>query len=524
MESGFLARKLALLHHPNLSQALKAFSNMSELNRLHAHIITTGLHKDPFTTCRLLAFSAISPAAHIDYAQSLFDHFQNPTLFMYNTMIRAFSQTHHPISAVHLYIRMLRSRISPDNFTFPFLIRSCSISSLLDLGHQVHAHFLKFGLDSDVFVINNAITMYSNCGELGSARQVFDECSGVADVVSWTALVTGYSNSGELDVARWFFDQMPCRNAVSWNAMIAGYARRGDLNEARRLFDEMPERNVASWGAMVSGCSQRGLCKEALALFEEMVGAGVTPNEPALVSAVSACARLRALEEGKWLHGYIKEHGLEINVTVGTALVDMYGKCGSIDMAIQVFNEMSIKNLFTWNSMIAGLAFNGHGKQALMLFWRMQMMGLTPNGVTFIAVLSACSHSGLVDEGHWFFDLMTCLYGIKPQLEHYGCMVDLLGRAGLIKEALSFTAEMPVEPHPGLWGALVGACRIHGDVELGEELGKHLIELEPNHSGRYVLLSNIYAAAKRWDDAAMVRNLLKERRVLKMPGNSVIEA
>lgn len=362
--------------------------------------------------------------------------------------------------------------------------------------------------------------MYSDCGELISARKLFDECLSIIDVVSWTALITGYSTCGQLDAARWLFDRMSHRNVVSWNAMIAGYAQRGEMEEAKKLFDEMPERNASSWGALISGCSQSGLCKEALAFFEEMVGAGIVPNTPAVVSTVSACAQLRALEQGERLHGYVKEHGLEINVIIGTALIDMYGKCGDINMALQIFNKMPMKNVFTWNSMMAGLALNGCGKRALVLFWKMQMMGLTPNSRTFIAVLSACSHSGLVDEGHWFFSLMIQGYGIKPELEHYGCMVDLLARAGLIKEALNFVEGMPVKPHPGLWGSLVGACRIHGDVDHGEELGKRLIELEPQHSGRYVLLSNIYAAAKRWDDVAMVRRLLKERKVLKMPGNN----
>ncbi|XP_043717841.1 pentatricopeptide repeat-containing protein At5g66520-like [Telopea speciosissima] len=365
--------------------------------------------------------------------------------------------------------------------------------------------------------------MYCSCGELSNAWQLFEENRSIVDVVSWTALVTGYSNSGHVDLARQFFDNMLFRNSVSWNAMISGYAQGGMIDEARQMFDDMPERSVASWSTMISGYSQCGMCNEALELFGEMVRLGIKPNEPALVSAVSACAQLRALEQGVWLHGYIEEQRFEVNVTLGTALVDMYGKCGSIENALQVFNEMPEKNVLSWNSMIAGLALNGCGKQALTLFWRMQVVGPVPNDITFINVLSGCSHSGLVDEGRRVFHFMTQEYKIEPQLEHYGCMVDLFGRAGLIKEALDFVNDMPVQPHPALWGALVGACRIHGNVELGEELGKHLIELEPHHSGRYALLSNIFAVAKRWDDVAVVRKLFKERRVLKNPGNSVVE-
>ncbi|XP_010255189.1 PREDICTED: pentatricopeptide repeat-containing protein At5g66520-like [Nelumbo nucifera] len=523
MASGYLARKMALLHHPKLSQALDAFTNMSEFKQTHAHIITSGLFKDIFTTARLLAFAAISESGSLSYAEILFDQIKHPTLFMYNSMIRGFSQSTKPLESLKYYVRMLRVGISPDNFTFPFLIRSCSISSLLFQGQLLHAHAIKCGLVFDVFILNNMINMYAACGELNSARLLFEECFSIVDVVSWTTLVTGYSNSGDIDVAREFFDQMPYRNLVSWNAVIAGYAHCGKIEEARKMFDEMPERNVASWSTMISGYAQSGFCKEALELFGEMVGARIIPNEPALVSTVSACAQHKELEKGLLVHNYIKEQKFDINVTLGTALVDMYGKCGSIEKALEVFSEMPIKNVLSWNSMIAGLSMNGCGKQAMSLFWRMQMIGPTPNAITFIGVLSGCSHSGLVDEGRYIFNLMTQKYHIKPQLEHYGCIVDLLGRAGLIKEALDFIDGMPVQPHAGLWGALVGACSIHGDVKLGEEVGKHLIELEPHHSGRYVLLSNIFAAAKRWDDAAMVRNLLKERRVFKTAGSSMVE-
>lgn len=444
---------------------------------------------------------------------------------MYNTMIRAFSQCVKTPECISLYNCMLSSGILPDKFTFPFLVRSCCRSfSDLVLGQQLHAHIIQFGLGFDVFIVNNTIYMYTSCGKMNYARRLFEECSRLIDVVSWTSLISGYLNYGELDTACLLFDQMPCKNIVTWNAMISGYARFGRTSYAKELFDKMPERDVASWSALISGYAKNGMCIEALRLFKEMIDAMVVPNESSLVSAVSACAQLQALEEGIWLHQYIKEIKFEINVTLGTALLDMYGKCGCIEKAVQVFNSMRIsqKNILSWNSMISGLAFNGFGKQALLLFFKMQIEGPTPNETTFIAVLSACSHSGLIIEGGWIFKLMTEKYQIKPQVEHYGCVVDLLGRGGLIKEALEFIERMPVEPHLELWSALVGACRIHGDVGLGEEVGKCLIESEPHRSGRYALLCNIFAAAKRWDDVTMLRNLFKERKVLKAPGNSKV--
>ncbi|KAG9441888.1 hypothetical protein H6P81_017742 [Aristolochia fimbriata] len=517
-----VAGKLALLHHPNISQSFNAFSNISEFKQAQAYLITSGRLRNAFTAARLLAFAALSHSADCNYASLLFAQIPRPTFFMYNTMIRGLSQSLQPLESVTFYVRMLRSGVWPDKFTFPFLIRSCSVSYRLELGRQFHCHVVKYGLESNIYVVNNSISMYSNCGEVGSAQQLFDECSEMVDVVSWTALVTGYLNCGKLETARWFFDRMSCKNDVSWNAMIGGYARAGDVVRARELFNNMPDRNEVTWSAMISGCSQSGLCREALHLFKEMVAGGIVPIESTLVSAVSACAQLRVLEEGELVHACIKQWNFEVNVTLGTALVDMYGKCGNIHGALHVFKKMPEKNLLTWNSMITGLALNGYGKEVLMLFWRMLMLGLSPNAITFIGLLNACSHCGLVYEGHKLFDLMTRVYGIKPEAEHYGCMVDLLGRAGMIKEAVKFVEGMAAAPHPGLLGALAGACRIHGEIELGEEFGKQLVRLEPQHSGRYAVLYNSYAATERWNDAAMVRKMLKQRRVVKDPGLSII--
>lgn len=520
---GRLAAKLELLHHPDLSQSLSTFRSMSELRAGHAHVITSGRAKDLFTISRLLAFCAVSSHGDLCYAKSLFATVERPTASMHNSMIRGFSRSAEPAEGASLYPCMLRLGISPDKFTFPFLIRCCSLLSSVELGKAIHCHVVKFGFESDVFVANNGIAMYSSWGDMSSARRLFDLCAHAADVVSWTSLITGYLNSGSIDLARWFFDRMPSKNLVSWNAMIAGYARGRRTAEARHLFDVMPERNAASWGALISGYAQSGLCKEALTVFKEAVEAGAKPNEPVFVSAVSACAQLRALEEGEWFHRCIEESGIEPNVTIWTALVDMYGKCGDISRALATFDAMPCKNIYSWNSIIAGLAMNGHGEQALTLFWKMLMSGQQPNAISFQGVLAACSHTGLLDEGQKLFELMTRRCGIRPLPEHYGCMVDLLGRAGLIEEAQALVEGMPFEPHSGLLGALAGACRLHGDVKLGEQLGKKLIEMEPDHAGRYALLSNIYAAARRWDDVVAVRNLLKERGVMKIAGSSVVD-
>ncbi|XP_020581373.1 pentatricopeptide repeat-containing protein At5g66520-like [Phalaenopsis equestris] len=282
-------------------------------------------------------------------------------------------------------------------------------------------------------------------------------------------------------------------------------------------------RLSASWSSLFAGFVQAGLTKTALAIFHKMARQSVQPNEPLLVSTISACSQLRALEHGRSVHRYIETLGINITVIIGSALVDMYGKCGGIKEAIHIFNTMPERNIYTWNSIITGLAMNGAGRQVLTLFYKMTLAGVSPNNITFIDLLSACSHNGLVEEGRMVFDEMTRVYGIVPDEEHYGCMVDLLGRAGLIEEALDFIGRMPIEPHPGVWGALAGACRIHGEMELGEEISRWLIELEPSHGGRYIHLSNIYGDGRRWNEMAMVRRVLKERRAVKPPGGSSVD-
>lgn len=375
-----------------------------------------------------------------------------------------------------------------------------------------------------MYIVNAAVSAYFTAADVASAERLFSDTSkDVADVVTWTTMVAGHARAGDVERARWFFDAMPERNVVSWNAMLGAYASAGMLSEARKLFDGMHSRNAATWSSMVTGLVQSDHCEEALRVFSDMVARGVVPNESILVSVISACAQLRSLEHGVWVHAYVKRelHG-SMSVILATAIVDMYGKCGCIHNAIRVFAAMPVRNIYSWNSMITGLAMNGREMQALSLFWKMQMAGVQPNDITFIGLLGACSHSGLVDEGRWLFNRMVNDFGIQPVPEHYGLMVDLLGRAGLVKEAVDFVKNMPVEPHPGLWGALAGACNIHGEVELGEEIAKKLIELEPRHGSRYILLSNIYGTSSRWEDMATVRRLIKERKVSKGTGNAVV--
>ncbi|KAJ8620135.1 hypothetical protein MRB53_028664 [Persea americana] len=345
-----------------------------------------------------------------------------------------------------------------------------------------------------------------------------------ADQFLQSSLIHMYSSFGGMGSAKVLFDEMPERNVVVWTALVNGYSKLGELEMARRLFDEMPEKDVIAWSAMVSGYVQEERFKEGLSIFNEMQVEGVTANESVLVSVLSACSHLGALDLGRWVHLYVERRfGHELSVNLGTALVDMYAKCGVLSASLQVFQGLPCKNVLSWNAMMGGFALYGHGRGALGLFSNMLRMGLRPDEVTFLGLLGAFSHGGMVNEGRIYFEGMTKIFSISPRLQHYACMVDILARAGLLEEATELIQSMPIEPDACVWGALVAGCRVHGNVALGTSIGEKLLEFEPGCAGRYVLLSNIYALAGRWDDARHVRVLMKEKGVDTRPGWSSIE-
>lgn len=306
------------------------------------------------------------------------------------------------------------------------------------------------------------------------------------------------------------------------SALLDMYAKSGSMCDVREVFARMTEQDRVSWTAMITGCAENGFVEEALELFCHMKKANASPDEFTISSVLAACASV-SLEQGKQVHAYVKKIGLELVVIVGNSLLTMYAKCGSIESAHQVFGEMLQRNLSSWNSMIMGCAQHGQGKDALQLFKQMQEANLQPDHITFLGVLHACCHIGLVNEGYHYFYSMSRDHNITPRIDHYACMVDLLGRAGHLNEAEDFISLMPCEPGILVWQTLLGACRIHGNVELGVRAAEHLVDLDPQDVATYVLLSNIYAAAGRWDDRARVRKTMKDRGLRKEPGCSWIE-
>ena len=331
-----------------------------------------------------------------------------------------------------------------------------------------------------------------------------------------------------IDLARKVFDEMLHGDIVSDNSMLIGYLRCGKLDAAFDLFLNMGERNVRTWNSIITGFVQGGRCREALDLFHEMLlvsgGDGlVKPDKITVASVVSACASLGALDQGKWVHSYLKRQGLEFDVVIGTALIDMYGKCGCVERAFEVFQEMPKRDVLSWTAMISALAVHGLGETAFVMLEEMEKNGMRPNHVTFGALLSACAHAGMVEKGQWCFDAMQRIYSIEPRLQHYACMVGLLGRAGLFEEAERLIGSMPMEPDSFVWGALLGTCRMHGNVELGERVGGYLIALDPLNDAYYIILSDIYANAKRFEDVKRIRAFMKGQGIKKTPGCSLIE-
>lgn len=376
--------------------------------------------------------------------------------------------------------------------TFPFLAKAAARLSDPKLGEIVHGIVLRTGRAPDLFICNSLVHMYGSSGRVGSARKVFDE--------------------------------MPIRNLVSWNSMLDGYAKCRDLSLMRQVFDVMPERDVVSWSALIDGYVKAGSYIEAMAIFDRMKMDGQKANEVTMVSVLCSCSHLGALEQGRAMHGYVVANRLPLTLTLRTSLVDMYVKCGAIDEALVLFHETPSRNtdVLLWNAMIGGLAIHGYTSKALEIYFKMQDLRIKPDEITYLCLISACAHGRLVKEAWEFFDSIT-KEGMVPKSEHYACMVDVLARAGLLHEACNFVSRMPMEPSPSTLGALLNGCINHREFDLAEIVGKRLIEVDPSSDGRYIGLSNVYAAVRRWDEARSTRGVMESRGVKKLPGYSYVE-
>ncbi|KAK9137160.1 hypothetical protein Sjap_007754 [Stephania japonica] len=500
--------------------------SMLQFKQAHAHLLVQGLPHPSPSLRPVISFAALHPSGDIDYAMLLlFQTSPMSSIFLFNTVIRGLARSCRSSSlfdSVVVFNRIGEFGLCPNSFTFTFMLQACAKSGGFDLGQQFHGVVRKRGFQVDVCVCNSIIQFYSVCGEVGFAQQVFDE-SVVVDVVSSNSMLSGYLRNGEIVKALDVFDKIPERNAVSWNSVIGGLVKFGYLDEARQLFDEMPERNLVTWVVMISGYSKNGQPSEALGFFREMQLLGGKPNSAVLVSVLSACSQLGALDSGKWVHYYIQKNLIKIDAILSAALIDMYAKCGSVAPAMQVFESSKETNVSNYTALISGLAINGRSEESIQYFEQMRSEGIKPDHISCMAILSACSHMGWVQKGFHYFNTMVDVYGIEPELDHYACMVDLLSRAGLLEEAERFISTMPIEPDNAIWGALLNGCRIYGNAKVGERVGNLLIESDRYHDGRYVLLSNIYAESSKGHSLEEIQKAMRRRRIKRAPGSSSIE-
>eukprot|EP00253_Pinus_taeda_P001283 PITA_01283 len=526
---------------------------------LHANIIRSGFVLHIMVGNALITMYA--KCGILEDALNVFNQMPERNIITWNAIISGCAQNGHGKVALELFGQMQLKSILPNQVTLASVLSACAALAALQQGEEIHAYIIRFGYELDISVINALVTMYSKCGHVEDACKIFGKMP-ESDVVSWNAIIAGYAQNGDGEKALKLFRQMLlagmkpneftfpsvvsgcaslgalkegkefhahvmrtgfCSDISIWNALVTLYANCGIINNALQLFDIMPKRDESSWNAIIGGCSHNGLGEEALKFFSQMLRAGFKPSEITFTVVLCACTMHAAVEQGKRIHAHIIKTGFELPLSVGSSLITMYAKSGSIEDAVKAFQNIAEQNVISWTAMIVGYAHHGYGYEALELFEQMQKEAIKPNSITFIGVLSACSHVGLVTEGQLYFDSMSEDHGIIPSIEHYACMVDLLGRAGHLDRAKEFINSVPFEHGTKLWRIFLGACKIHGNVELGKQAAKSILKLEPEDVSTYVMLSNIFAAAGKWDDVAIVRKLMKDRGLKKEPGCSWIE-
>ncbi|KAJ7970767.1 Pentatricopeptide repeat [Quillaja saponaria] len=649
-----------------LVKLLETCTAETSVAQLHSLSRKAGLAHESFVATKLNVLYA--RYVSLSHARKLFDETPKKTVYLWNAVLRSYCRERKWDESLGLFSHMLSDGITPedrpDNFTVSIALKACSGLGALEFGKIIHGFVKKEKIDSDMFVGSALIELYSKCGQMNDAMKVFMEYP-IPDVVLWTSMVTGYekngspekalsffsrmvvmecvspdpvtlvsaasacaqlsnfklgscvhgfvirrgfetdlslansllnlyANTGAPEKAATLFKKMPTKDVISWSSMVACYSHNEAGTEALDLFNEMidkgivpnsvtvvsalqacastcnleagrkihklaidkdfeldisvstalidmymkcfspenaidlfkrmPKKDVISLAAMLSGFAQNGLAYKSMGVFGDMLSHGTQPDAVAIVKILGACSELGILQQAICLHGYVTKSGFSNNIFVGASLVELYAKCSSIDNAIEIFKGMREKDVVIWSSLIAGYGIHGRGEDALKLFYQMiNNSSVRPNNVTFLSILSACSHAGLVEEGVRIFNMMLHDYQLKPDSKHYGIMVDLLGRTGELDKAMDIINQMSVPIGPHVWGALLGACRIHQNIGMGEIAAMNLFQSDPSHAGYYILLSNIYAVDKDWDNVAKLRTFMKERRLKKIMAKSGVQ-
>lgn len=543
---------------------IRACSGLVDLElgrQLHCHVV-----KSEFGSERIVQNALIAMYAKFDRIEDASDVFfgiETRDLISWGSMIAGFAQQGYELEALCLFKEMLSKGVyCPNEFIFGSVISACSGIVQLEYGKQAHGLSIKFGLGRDAFVGCSLSDMYAKCGCLESTKKAFYQIDR-PDTVSWNAIIAGFAYSDDANEAMFFFSQMRnsglnpdeitvrcllCSCAASsslrqgqqihcyiikrghdanvpvCNTLLTMYAKCSDLPDSFNVFKEMNgSQDLVSWNAILTAYMQHDQVDEVFRLIKLMHSSENKLDQITLISSLGACAQFASLESGNQIHGYSVKIGLEVDLAVANGLIDMYAKCGNLNDASNVFKLMNNPDVVSWSSLIVGYSQFGYGNQALELFREMRALDVKPNHVTFVGVLSACSHVGLVDEGYHYYKTMETNHGIIPTREHSSCMVDLFARAGRLKEAESFINQMSFDPDIVVWKSLLAACRICGDVALGKQAAENILKLDPSNSAAYVLLCNIYASTGSWDDVARLRKLMKTKGVRKVPGQSWIK-
>ncbi|KAM5581768.1 putative pentatricopeptide repeat-containing protein [Rosa sericea] len=517
---------------------------------------------DVFVGSALIEF--YSKCGKMGEAVKVFDEFSQPDVFLWTNMVTGYEQNGNAVEALEFLSRMVTvGRVKPERVTLVSAVSACAQLSSFRLGSCVHGVAIRSGFDSDLCLVNSLLNLYAKTGSIRTASSLFWKMP-EKDVISWSSMIACYTHNGyvleALDLFREMIDRGVEPNSVTVSnalqacavacnldegkkihelatrkgfeldvtvatALIDMYMKCSQPQEAVDLFKRMPKKDVVSWVAMLSGYAQNGMAYKSMGIFRNMLLDETQPDAVAMVKILAACSELGNLQQALCLHAYAIKTAFKDNIFIGASLIELYSKCGSIDNAVRLFEGMVFKDVVIWSAMIAGYGIHGQGGEALKAFDHMvKHAAVTPNDVTFTSVLSACSHSGLVEEGLGIFDMMLHQYQVKPRPEHYGILVDLLGRTGELDKAMEIVERMPNPTAPHVWGALLGACQIHNNIELGEVVAKRLLELEPDHAGYYVLLSNIYAMDDKWENVSNLRTSIKEKGLKKIFGQSVVEA
>ncbi|XP_021753989.1 pentatricopeptide repeat-containing protein At4g22760-like [Chenopodium quinoa] len=555
---------------------------VNQTKQIHAQLIVNSLcDLENELVCRLATSLLNFTPAIVRYVQTILHQLPHPDCFSWSCVIRSLAQHGQFKEAFFLHVQMQKLGLRPSTYSTSSSLRSCARIPYKVGGVCIHAQVHKYEILQSVYAQTALLDFYAKLGDMKAAKKVFDEIDQknvvswnsllagylkydlsmaeqlfdkmpLKDIVSWNSMLSGYARAGNMDKASLLFQQMLDRNLASWNAMISGYVECGNMDMARKFFDDMPRRNNISWISIISGYSKCGdvdaaqdlfnhmpnkdvlsfnsmiACyaqnsrpKEAIHLFNDILERKLIdqPDKMTLASVISACSQLGDLNYGSWIESYMRRLGIEVDDHLATALVDLYAKCGSIDKAYELFHGLAKKDLVAYTAMIVGCGINGKSHDAIRLFEEMLNVNISPNSVTFTGILTAYNHAGLIEEGYQCFNLMS-KFGVMPSADHYGIMVDLLGRAGRLKEAYELIKSMPIPPHSGVWGALLLACRLHNNVELAEIAAQHCFNLESDKAGYTSLLANVYALNDRWDDVNKMKKNLKRIGSARIPGSS----